>query len=96
MPDAILDGTGFGYPCKVNQDGSINTNSSLSIYQVVSGNTNFIAKAEPGMSLGSASWQMSKQTSLSVSGNNVMQITWASGNGLFNKIADDILTSPYS
>jgi hypothetical protein len=92
MAEQIISGSGTQFPLKVNQDGSVNTNSALNIIQVQSGNSVYVARAEPGTSTGSPSWQMSRQTSSGLQ----VATTWASGNSDFDKPADDILDSPYS
>ena len=96
MPDAIIDGTGSGHALKINQDGSLNTNSSMATIQSQSGNAIFLARAEPGANTGSPSWQMSKQLNTTFNGLSAIITTWASGNGNFDKKADDLFTSPYS
>ncbi len=92
MPEQIISGSGIQHPLKVNQDGSVNTNSALNTIQIQNGNSVYVARAEPGTSTGSPSWQMSKQTSSGLQ----LATTWASGNANFDKPADNLLTSPYS
>lgn len=94
--EQLISGSGEQHPLIINPDGSLNVagtvtsvDFSLSYIQAMSYNSDglveYMGLASPGTNKSGATWQIRK---LIYDGMNVVDVLFASGNNLFDKVWD--------